>query len=685
MLIKGLFSLPYRVLVTFLPLPIAFFVFLTLFPSVGFFLVLVFLFITLVGGAVVAIEANLERTHSHQWLLETGIPKVYLFSFLIPLFIFGTIGASDLYFRDAGELGMASFYLGVAHPTGFPFFLLVSKGLSLLPFGSVFFRQNSLSFVSMALCIGIATLLARRWCTNPKVLWLFLPLFALSSALVWSQGCATEVYAISCLWLLMNVAVFQEAYLYDSLRLFVLGFFLLGLGFSLHITAPFEASVFAIPLFFRFLKRSKSLRLRALLLALFAVLFGLLSTTYMLVLASKDMPVAFWHVSNLDDFFKHIFAQRIFTSFQHEIGVPSWLHLVQRARDFLSLVKDPLLLFVVFFLAGLVAIFKRDRWVATAFAMTIIADILFAIVINPMGIRENQTNLAFSIFLAILCGVGVEELAGLFQSKKARTLFFGLSGMLLVSRISLAGMFFSDESPRPIAEDLLMSVPSGAVVFTSSDDLSASLGALQGVEGQRPDVFSFVLGFVQDREYLGRQIAWHCVGPDCDEMKRELEEAFDRKPLSSGILGISRRRSVFVEPGYGEVDRVLRSYSSPSFPAYEVLNAPSEESKFQKRARTAMDSALRYTFDGDGLTMSYCASFLRTLGVHLYELGFFDDAVVMTTKALKLAPDDIKARYNLGEIMCARGMQDEGSALLRQVLDKDLTNERARKALERCR
>jgi hypothetical protein len=329
--------------------------------------------------------------------------------------------------------------------------------------------------------------------------------------------------------------------------------------------------------------------------------------------------------------------------------------------------------------------FKRDRWVATAFAMTIIADILFAIIINPMGIREMQTNLAFSIFLAILCGIGVEELAGFFQGRHARTLFLALSGLVPLSQISLGGRLFLDESPRPIAEDLLMSVPSGAVIFTSSDDLSASLGVLQGVEGQRPDVFAFVLGFVQDREYIGRQIAWHCVNQDCDKIKREIERAFDGRSLSSSILGIARKRDVFVELGYGDMDRGLRAHAFSLFPVYKVLENPVDASRFHEQAKMAMDTALRYGLIGDGLTMSYCASFLRTLGVHVYELGFFDTALRMTLEALKLAPDDIKARYNLGEMMCAQGMQEEGSALLRQVLEKDLTNERAIKALERCR
>ena len=684
MLIKGLFSLPYRVLLTFLPLPLASVAFLALFPSIAIFVLVSLFLITLVGGTVVAIEAKLVRKQAHEWLLRTKIPKVYFLSFLIPLIFFVIRGAYDLYFRDAGELGMASFYLGIAHPTGFPFFMLASKGLSLSPVGSIFFRQNSLSFLSMALCIGIATVLARRWCTYPRLLWLLVPLFAVSSDLVWLHGCATEVYALSVMWVLVNIAIFQEAHIEGSLRLFLVGFFFAGLGFSLHITAPLEALVFGIPLFFRFLKRSSSLCLQAIFLAMLALLFGWLSTTYTLALTSKDIPIAFWHVSDLRGFFEHIFAQRIFESFKHEIGIPSLIHFLQRARDFVTIVGD-LWIFIAFFLGGGIAMFRKDRWIAMAFFLVIVADMIFAIVINPMGIREKQTNLSFFILAGILCGIGVEHIGLFFQNRGARTLFFAICALLPFFQVYFRGKVFSDESPRPIAEDLLMALPFGAVVFTSSDDLSASIGALQGVEGQRPDVYSFVLGFVQDKAYVARQTAWHCVNQDCEELEREIGMGFGNESLPDRILGIAKKRDVFVEPGYGEVDRALRPYASPSFPAYKVLGNQVASPVFLRQAEVAMNKSMLFSPNGGGLTMSYCASFLRTLGVHVYELGFFEPAVRMTLEALKLAPSDVRTRYNLGEMMCAQGAKEEGKRILEEVVEMDWTYKKAKKALEKCR
>jgi hypothetical protein len=61
---------------------------------------------------------------------------------------------------DSGELIVAARFLGVAHPPGFPLYLILAHLVSLLPFGSIAFRINSASAIFAALACGMLTLVA---------------------------------------------------------------------------------------------------------------------------------------------------------------------------------------------------------------------------------------------------------------------------------------------------------------------------------------------------------------------------------------------------------------------------------------------------------------------------------------------------------------------------------------------
>ena len=105
---------------------------------------------------------------------------------------------------DSGELVTAAYYLGVAHPTGYPAYVLLGWLFTFLPFGSVAFRVNLLSATSAAVAIAFFVVLiaqaqaqklplARAVGAGVGALLLaFSPMF-------WSQAVVTEVYALNAL------------------------------------------------------------------------------------------------------------------------------------------------------------------------------------------------------------------------------------------------------------------------------------------------------------------------------------------------------------------------------------------------------------------------------------------------------------------------------------------------------
>lgn len=73
------------------------------------------------------------------------------------------IAPTVTYDGDCGELIAASFRLGIAHPSGYPFFCLLGRlWASIIPFGEVGWRYNLLSATLGALSIGLVAATAHR-------------------------------------------------------------------------------------------------------------------------------------------------------------------------------------------------------------------------------------------------------------------------------------------------------------------------------------------------------------------------------------------------------------------------------------------------------------------------------------------------------------------------------------------
>ena len=101
-----------------------------------------------------------------------------------------------VYVGDSGELAAAVHTLGVAHPPGYPAYVLLGKLFSvLLPWGRPVWRLNLFSATMTAVSVGFlqATLSALAWpwfiATGAALAWAF-------SASLWSQSGIARVYAL---------------------------------------------------------------------------------------------------------------------------------------------------------------------------------------------------------------------------------------------------------------------------------------------------------------------------------------------------------------------------------------------------------------------------------------------------------------------------------------------------------
>ena len=160
---------------------------------------------------------------------------------LLPVYLLtmsSAVGRADTF-----EFQVVAPQLGIAHPTGYPLYLLLGKLFSLLPVGTVAWRLNFASAIYATLAAMVVFRLA---------LDLRRPLPALAGAVVlgfvpifWSQAIVAEVYTLHALivaialWLMVRLVAERGQRSTDRRKAVVALMFVIGLGLTNHLTSVF--------------------------------------------------------------------------------------------------------------------------------------------------------------------------------------------------------------------------------------------------------------------------------------------------------------------------------------------------------------------------------------------------------------------------------------------------------------
>ena len=223
------------------------------------------------------VSADLDYRPSY---LAAGIASVLVLALYIV-----TLAPSTAMW-DTSEYIAAAYILGLPHPPGNPFFVLIGKFFSLLPIpGSVAAKVNFLAAASSAVSAGMWFLITERvlvsWFPQRWQRIIGGSLAALIGATaftVWSQSVVNEkVYTVSLVglalvaWLTVRWCDDPDGPKAD--RILVLVAYLLGLGYSNHMAGMLAAPAVAIAVLIR---RPKTvLRWKLLLAAVAAVFLGI--------------------------------------------------------------------------------------------------------------------------------------------------------------------------------------------------------------------------------------------------------------------------------------------------------------------------------------------------------------------------------------------------------------------------
>ena len=418
---------------------------------------------------------------------------------------------------DSFEFQVVAPALGIAHPTGYPLYVMLGKLFSLLPFGSMALRVNLTSAVAATLAAAVVYALVARLGRRRLVAFAAALSFA-STRVVWSQSIVAEVYALNVL-----IAGLMLALLVDLLSdraggrfapaptIHVVGplFLLLGLGITHHLTTilllPAVALAIAIA--------RPRLPIRASLLTLALLLLGLCMWLY---IPLRWPALHGGAPMTVEQFVEYITGAQ----FGGALALDAWRDPVRWSivgSQLMGAYGPVGIALAVAGIAGLVAEERRAALVTgTAFAAYVFYGVVY--VVPDVAVFLIPAYL----ILAVWIGVGVSALVTLVTRRIAsraaslRGLVYPVAlSLLFLMPVSLLASNMPRVNQRGAGAPaeawgryvLGLPIPEGAAILVDSEKI-APLYYLQVNENVRPDLDILVLGTEEEyRRQLDARLA----------------------------------------------------------------------------------------------------------------------------------------------------------------------------------
>ena len=404
---------------------------------------------------------------------------------------------------DSGELVTAMYVLGVAHPTGFPLYILLGHAFMILPIGEIAYRANLLSAVCAGGTVGFVAatsiLITSR---RPTVEWLIVLSAAAAgsfafafSPLFWARATIAKEYTLNTLFLAAGLWLLLTWRKHRQPAQLIAFAAVVGLGLADHLTS---LSVLPGALGFILLVDSRSAFRWPIILRSIAVLLVCVSLYAYIPLRAIAVPYLDWgDPRTLSSFFDHVSGATYKDVLTH-----SSMKLADIAQRLLFGVRGipdqigwPAL---VGLLVGVSIAARSDRPGLILVGGPAVISLAFA---TLYSVRDSESYL-LPLYLsgAILASVGFCEAGHAVFGKAGqywRITRWHVAAILVVLTSILAGSSIwrsfekvdvsHDTSARDYGEAVLAAAVPNAIVVTNHDETTFSLWYVQQVLGDRPD------------------------------------------------------------------------------------------------------------------------------------------------------------------------------------------------------
>ncbi len=457
--------------------------------------------------------------------------------FVVAMLLYTVTLAPTVTLVDSGELILAASGLGVAHPPGFPLWVMLAHLASLLPFGNIAARINFSSALFAALACAMLTLVVAEllitasFFATPKGtskaaqqsrkrvdltgsgFLIFAPavgagLLMAFSRTLWFYATITEVYALNALlilvvfflvlrWRRRIVEARRDAsatVTADDVWIYAAAFvFGLALGVH-HVTVALTLPAIAVVVY-----RTQGLRFftsRRLFHAALISIGGLIAVYSYLPWSASRSPVMNWgDPRSLQEIWWHITGRqyRVFFSFSPTTVGAQFVEFCRMASREFGFPWLPVTPFLA--LAGFVSAYKRERTAFWFLLLIVIADLAYCLSYEIAEDKDAYYLPAF-ISIAIAAGFGVHWLIRVARNRSApaaKPYLVGAIAIALTAATAFAANWpFNNRRNYFIAEDyvenLFSTIAPDGLLLTQDWQVVSPMFYAQEIEQRRPDV-----------------------------------------------------------------------------------------------------------------------------------------------------------------------------------------------------
>jgi hypothetical protein len=426
-------------------------------------------------------------------------------------------------FATLGTIG------GIAHPSGYPLYLLWLHATSWLPAASPAHAAAIATAILGAASVVVLHAACRAWGARPLAATIAVAIFA-AAPIVLRIETEAEVFALNCL---VVAAVIWLAALDGPLRGWrraaVLGL-VAGLGLSNHLTCVLIAPVGILGVI-RATREATLPKPAVIGLAIAALVVGLLPYCYVFVAA--DTPQSWGRVHGFGDLVA-LFTRRdyggpgAFQSRGEDVSAATSIFglAATLARTWLW---APLVLGVVTLVVRLMRSSKEDTrwgWAMLATSFVLAGPLLvsrFNVAPEGIGLYVCQRfHVLPAMLMTVPIAVGLSGLGKLIPttriSERTGIAIAATVGFAAVAGTSLPHIHrVHTRAVEDSARNMLRSLPLDAVVIESQDDLHSGVGYVQWALGERRDVVMVTWTLMPLQWYRDRVSLRGIVAPPGDE------------------------------------------------------------------------------------------------------------------------------------------------------------------------
>ncbi len=470
--------------------------------------------------------ANRESRIANSLLASAGVFAISLLVYVLTL-------APDLTWAhngaDGGDLIAASFTGGIAHPPGYPLYLILGRMIALLPLGNVPYRYNLFSALATASAAALLTYtshsLAGRSRLPPPRLAMIGDMgagLALAFApLVWEQAVITEVYGLNVLFSAALVALSARAPCKASHVAVLVAAY--SLATSHHLTLACFLPLVGV----RLAQASRRLGwARTGLASLAGALAGLIPLLY-LPLAARG-PVV-WGDPSTPAGLWWLISGALYQGYA--FGLPTGDIIARLAVVAKTLMQSFTILGVAVGLSGLATATETPflngalaTWTSLASGVACVA---FAVGYLPADSKVYLIPLL--VIFAAWIGQGWQLVFARVRQPALAAACVVICPLLVTARNWQTVSLSSDRTARDFVNGVVAQAPEGALVITAEDRHTFSLWVSALVERPRPDII------IVDQDLL--RFDWYRAALRRDFLDLKLSEAGDVNSLIAQNAG----------------------------------------------------------------------------------------------------------------------------------------------------